>query len=72
MEERMKKYKRFGLVLTDQEKLLISRLAVLEGGLSQAALIRRLVLKAAIQQGLVRTDLPPSLTEEIPNLQVER
>ena len=48
----MRKTKRLGLTLTPGEKALVIRLADLEGGLSQAALVRRLVRKAAIACGL--------------------
>lgn len=43
---------RFGLVLLDSEKRALERLAEAEGGLSQAALLRRLVRKAAKERGL--------------------
>jgi hypothetical protein len=49
----MVKTERFGLLLTMDEKLLISQLAELEGGLSQAAFIRRLIHQAAQQHGLL-------------------
>ena len=43
----MQKTERFSLVLTETEKGLVERLAEVEGGLSQAALLRRLIHKAA-------------------------
>ena len=43
----MQKTKRFSLVITTSENEAISFLADLEGGLSKAALIRRLIRKAA-------------------------
>jgi hypothetical protein len=46
------KIKRFGLVLKPQEKAVIKYLAEREGGLSQAALIRRLIREAAAKCGL--------------------
>jgi hypothetical protein len=46
------KTERFGLMLTPIEKSMIVKLAELEGGLSQAALIRRLILQAARAHGL--------------------
>ena len=48
----MKKTERLGLVLTVSEKRLVARLAEMEGGLSQSALIRRLILKAAQGYGI--------------------
>lgn len=43
---------RFGLILTDSEKRALERLAEAEGGLSQAALLRRLVHREAKERGL--------------------
>ena len=57
----MQKTKRFGLVLTQSEKIVVSLLAEHEGGLSQAALIRRLIRKAAHERGL----WPPKLRKKI-------
>lgn len=48
----MKKSLRFGLVISPKEKAAVERLAEVEGGLSQAALIRLLVRKAAHLRGL--------------------
>lgn len=48
----MKRLTRFGFVLQDREKMLLEQLAHIEGGLSQAALVRRLIRKAAIEHGL--------------------
>jgi hypothetical protein len=46
------KIKRFGFVLRPREKAAIKYLAEKEGGLSQAALIRRLIREAAVKCGL--------------------
>jgi len=43
---------RFGLVLSEGEKTAIQRLAEIEGGLSRAALVRRLIRQAAKERGL--------------------
>lgn len=43
---------RFGLLLHSDEKRVLNRLAEAEGGLSQAALIRHLIRKAAHEKGL--------------------
>lgn len=48
----MEKTERLGLVLTPKEKAAVTRLAELEGGLSQAALVRRLIRVAANEQGV--------------------
>jgi hypothetical protein len=46
---------RLGLVLTKQEKQWIIKLAELEGGLTQAALIRRLIRRKAVEHHLCPT-----------------
>jgi hypothetical protein len=43
----MEKTERLGLLLTPKEKTWVIKLAEIEGGLSQAALVRRLIRKAA-------------------------
>ena len=43
---------RFGLWLTSDEKTIVVQLAEIEGGLSQAALIRRLIREAAQKHGI--------------------
>ena len=43
---------RFGLLLRPDEKHALSRLAEVEGGLSRAATLRRLIRKAAHEKGL--------------------
>ena len=48
----MNKSERFGLVLSATEKEALERLAEVEGGLSYAATLRRLVRKAAQRYGL--------------------
>ena len=53
----MRKTKRFGFALTHLEKDAIAKLADLEGGLSQAAMLRRLLRKAAIENGLEISDV---------------
>jgi len=45
----MTKTKRLGLILSEEEKRWVVQLAKLEGGLSQASLIRRLIRQAADQ-----------------------
>ncbi len=42
---------RFGLLLAPAEKYVLNRLAEAEGGLSLAALVRRLIREAAREQG---------------------
>lgn len=48
----MERCERLGLVLTPAEKIAVVRLAEKEGGLSQAALVRRLIRDAARAAGL--------------------
>ena len=48
----MHKSKRLGLVLTPAEKTAVVQLAEVEGGLSQAAVVRRLIRQAAKSRGL--------------------
>ena len=43
---------RFGLLLRPDEKQALNRLAEVEGGLSRAATLRRLIRKAAHEKGL--------------------
>ena len=47
----MAKRRRFGLVLSEEEKRIIQRLAGEAGDLSQAAIIRILIRRAARDQG---------------------
>lgn len=48
----MTKQIRFGLLLSSDEKRALMHLAEAEGGLSQAATLRRLIRKAAYERGL--------------------
>lgn len=48
----MKKIVRFGLLLTQDEKAALTKLAESEGGLSEAAILRRLIRKSARESGL--------------------
>jgi len=57
----VQKTERFGLVLTQSEKIVVTQLAEQEGGLSQAALVRRLIRKAAFERGLWPPELKKSL-----------
>ncbi len=57
----MRKDKRVGLWLTDEEKNVLVRLAEIEGGLSRAALIRRLIHQSAKEHHLVEPDPPESI-----------
>jgi hypothetical protein len=51
----MLKVKRLGSILTEEEKWFVIQLARIEGGLSQASLIRRLIRKAASAHGFERS-----------------
>jgi hypothetical protein len=48
----MRKTERFSFWLSNNEKIIIAQLAEIEGGLSLAALIRRLIHQAAQERGL--------------------
>ena len=48
----MLKTKRIGLIVTEVEKSWVIELAKLEGGLSQASLIRKLIYEAATKKNL--------------------
>jgi len=48
----MLKTERLGVLVTTLEKAALQRLAEAEGGLSQAALVRRLIRREAQRQGL--------------------
>lgn len=48
----MQRNVRFGLILSSLERQAVERLAEMEGGLSKAAIVRRLIREAAKQRGL--------------------
>ena len=48
----MLKHIRFGLLMQPDEKLVLDRLAEREGGLSAAAMVRRLIRKEGERQGI--------------------
>ena len=54
----MSRTERFALVMTKYEKWLIEKLAELEGDLSHAALLRRLIHKAANEHQLQNISIP--------------
>jgi hypothetical protein len=58
------KTKRIGLIVTEEEKRWVSELARLEGGLSLASLIRRLIYKAAVEYRLIKIEIYPKSTQE--------
>ncbi len=58
----MEKCERFGLVLTPAEKNTLVRLAENEGGLSQAAFVRRLIRDAGRAAGLWPPTQPQTVT----------
>jgi len=60
----MLKTKRIGLIVTDQEKGWVVQLAKLEGGLSQASLIRRLIHQAAVRHFLFNPETPSEIERE--------
>ncbi len=54
----MFKTERIGLVLTPLDKEAVRRLADADGGLSAAALVRRLIRQEAMRRGLWPTPAP--------------
>lgn len=60
------KSERFGLVLDPDEKNAVIQLAEQEGGLSRAALIRRLIRKEATVKGIWPSALEDSVSEPQP------
>ncbi len=61
---------RFGFNLTERDSELLAQLAEIEGGLSQAAVIRRLIRIAAYKHGLLKNLRAPS-TEPLREAQNE-
>jgi hypothetical protein len=53
----MDRTERFGLILSPAEKHTLARLAEVEGGLSQAAILRHLLRRAAREHGLWPPDV---------------
>ena len=60
----MRKGIRFGFVLTEDEKTALTKLAELEGGLSEAATVRRLIRRAAREAGVWKLKKQPSQSRE--------
>lgn len=60
----MLKTKRIGLIVTEEEKSWVVNLAKLEGGLSQASLIRRLIHQAAEHHKFFTTAERQNLIDE--------
>jgi hypothetical protein len=59
-----KKDERVGLVLSTTEKLALRQLADAEGGLSQAATLRRLIRAEAQRRGIWPTAEEPGIAEQ--------
>ena len=49
----MRRNIRFGMVLSQSEKATLTKIAEIEGGLSKAAVIRRLIQREAYTQGIL-------------------
>jgi len=65
----MYRTKRLALVLTPAEKTAVVKMAEAEGGLSQAALVRRLIRNAAKEHGIWPPDREGHIghqTQEVP------
>lgn len=61
----MKKDVRFGLVLTKDEKTALGKLAESEGGLSEAATLRRLIRRTAHERGFWQPTVIKSQSNEV-------
>ena len=59
----MQRTERLGVVLSKREKRIVLRLAEAEGGLSQAALIRRLIRQEARAKGLWQVSIREEATD---------
>lgn len=64
----MHRTKRISLVLTPMEKTVVEELAEAEGGLTQSALLRRLIRNAARERGIWPPDKQSSLGSRIQGL----
>ncbi len=60
----MKKYIRFSLMLDQHEKDALDKLAEFEGGLSKAALIRRLIRQTAADNRVWNSSLPQTSSDK--------
>jgi hypothetical protein len=60
---------RFGLLLHPTEKRALNQLAEVEGGLSRAATLRRLIRKAAHEKGLWPPTNQRSETQALPEME---
>ena len=65
----MYRTKRLALVLTPAEKTAVVQMAEAEGGLSQSALVRRLIRNAAREQGIWPPDKPRHTIQHIREVQ---
>ena len=65
----MYKTKRLGLVLTPAEKAAVVQMAEAEGGLSQSALVRRLIRNAARERGIWPPARPRQTIQHIREVQ---
>jgi hypothetical protein len=65
----MHKTERLGLVLTPAEKTAVVQMAEAEGGLSQSALVRRLIRNAARERGIWPSDKPKHTIQHIREVQ---
>jgi hypothetical protein len=65
----MYKTKRLALVLTPAEKTAVVEMAEAEGGLSQAALVRRLIRNAAQERGIWPPDQHRIASQLAPGVQ---
>lgn len=70
-ETHMKRLYRVGFTLLKEENEMLSKLAMIEGGLSKAALIRRLIRQSALEKGawndLTRTSQEKTIANDSEN-----
>jgi hypothetical protein len=65
----MYRTERLGLLLTPAEKTAVVQMAEAEGGLSQSALVRRLIRNAARERGIWPPDKPKHTIQHIREVQ---
>lgn len=65
----MYRTERLSLLLTPAEKAAVVQMAEAEGGLSQSALVRRLIHNAARERGVWPPDKPKHTIQHIPEVQ---
>jgi len=65
----MYRTERLGLLLTPAEKTAVLQMAEAQGGLSQSALVRRLIRNAARERGIWPPDKPKQTIQHVREVQ---